>query len=825
MAVVLINSVIILAIANRLKIMSLLNNVLFVSLMLLPGLAVGQDYSLKAMVTSKNSTEKLKGEFLILDPASGNLLRAGEIDTNNIFVEGLTGEKLLLKIYEPLGGDTSILITNTDHKTLIDLGEIQLNSAVQLNEVEVRAKKTIFEKTPDGSRINIENTLLAASSNATEMLGKMPGITISSGKINVFSRGEAALYLNGREITFEILKSLPPGEITSIEIITNPGAKYDAKGKAVVIINMKKGYAQGLLVTLTENNTLAFVKHKPLEKYYLNAANINLNYRKNAFSVTSYYANDAGLNWNENVYHTLISTNTGTYKTFGYYTEDNKSAQVHNYRLGLGLDLNNRNNITVQYDGLFNFFNLAVQQNGDYYSPAGNLTLIRMQNAATTRLINHSANVNYSSKLDTAGKHHFFSGLQYNNFGNRLLDNITETISPYNASVYTWNRVNDGNNRIEIYTAQADLSHQLKNLSIEEGFKLSETTNNGRIRFYTRPENASDLVENFLFSNGNIYKELIPAAYATVKGRYKKWSFNSGVRAEYSDVTGYSEKLKKYIVDSTYFNLFPSLKTGYRFNDKWNNSISYSRKITRPIYQDLDPFLWYLDSLTSIQGNPKLIPELLDQVEYNLSFKQLNLKLAYTLSHNTIWSVMRRGLSGPNSVVYVKDNIQRRHIFTTSLDLPFESAYYITYNTLACNLYQFYDNRSEYQVGKVSPQLYFYSYHQFLIPKLFNIDLSFEYYGTSSDGFTDKRPYYYLSPGISRSFFNDKLSCQLLFNDVLRSARWQGQRVLGTYTNNYNQRVNSHFLRLSISWKFGALKNISYKNKTINDKEFNRIRQ
>lgn len=793
--------------------------------LLFPFMLSAQNYSLKGRVLDSDF-KLVEGDLLLLDHKTAELIKIDAIERGHFFVTGITDKEILMKIMVPGYMDTSIVFIKTDTNVITVINDIILRrKEVQLAEIGVRAKRPLFERTRDGSMINVENTMLAASVNASEILGKTPGIAIAGNKINVFGRGEAMIVLNGKEIPYDAFKSIPPGEIKSIEVLTNPGARYDAKGKAVIVVNLKKGYNKGLSVTLTNNSTLGLIKNQPIGKHYMNSANINVNYRKDKFNLTSYYANDLGMTWNENKSTILISSPNGIYKTRSHYNEDSKSKNVHNYRVGVGYDLSEKSNLSFQYDGLYNFFNLDVQQNGDYYTPQNELTLIRMRNDATTKLVNHSCNLNYDYKLDSLGTSYLFIGAQYNRFENKLFDHIKETITPATAPTYTWYRINDGYNSIELYTAQADLTYKIKKVMAEGGVKFSYTTNAGKIKFFTKNDGTDNFQENPLFANDNLYKEIIPAAYLILKGNIKKWAYHIGARSEYSIVNGYSEKLKKNIIDSSYLNLFPSAKVNYKFNSNWESSVSYNRKINRPIYQDLDPFLWYLDSLTSIQGNSKLTPELLDQFEGNVSFKQFNFKIGYTLSQHTIWAVSKPGSTGPNSVIYTKDNIRQREIYNLGFDIPFESKYYICYNTIACNFYQFKDNRTEYKTAVTTPQLYVYSYHQFILPKLFNIDLNGEYYGASSDGFTSKQPYYYITIGASGSFMKDKLSVQVMFNDVLRSARWKGTRTIGAFTNDYNSRNNSHYIRLTIVYKLGALKNFKYNNKTINDKEFNRIKQ
>lgn len=458
---------------------------------------------------------------------------------------------------------------------MVEIGEIVLNEvSTTLEQVTVTARRSMFERTADGTKINVEKTLLAKSVSAVELLSKSPGVSIAANKINTFGRGEAVVYLDGKEIQFETFKSLPPIEIKSLEIITNPSAKYDAKGKAVILVSMKKSYQQGLSATLMENATWGI--------HLMNSANLSLNLKKKKLSLSTYYANDLGTNWSDNRNNTLIKSEAGTYTTRSFYREDSRSTDVHTYRLGLGYPISEKGDLSIQYDGLFHYFDLAVQQNSDYYVPTGEKTLIDMRNAATTRLFNHSGNINYSLQTDTMGSN-FFWGTQYNRFENQLLDHITETISPPDHRISRSQRINDGRNLIRLFASQVDITRVWKkNHRLEWGAKYAHITNEGNIRFYSKAEGNEEFIEYPQYANGTIYVEKMPAIYALINGNRGKWNYQAGLRAEYTFAQGFSNKLDRFLIDSTYFNFFPSAKVNYRINDEWTSSLSIARKINRP---------------------------------------------------------------------------------------------------------------------------------------------------------------------------------------------------------------------------------------------------
>ncbi|HPI53039.1 MAG TPA: outer membrane beta-barrel family protein [Chitinophagaceae bacterium] len=697
-----------------------------------------------------------------------------------------------------------------------ELGSLQMiASAHIMRDVKVTHQRPLFETGNDGMRVNVENSLLSKSINAAELLSRVPTVNINGNKVTVLGRGQAIIILQGKETTFESFKSLAPSDIKTIEVLTNPDARYDAKGKAVILITLKRHAAQGLQATLVEALTVGMVPKKSWSRYWLNAPNLTLNLRKNKWDIATYYANEKGTNWMENQFVTTVKATEGNYTKTGYYTEDNHNRGVHYYRLGIGYTPNDRSALSVQYDGLAHYFTLDVKQDGDYLTPSQKLTRIRMTNDASTRLVNHSMNLNFHHKLDTLGSN-WFVGAQFNRFQNKLLDRITERITDEITDQVS-QRKNDGLNVIHLYTVQTDLTKKRAASSVDIGAKFSYNRNEGRIHFYSKQASESDYTENPLLANATLYSEMVPALYVVYKTSYKKLNASLGLRWEHTFAKGISKKYNTTIIDASYSNIFPSAKFQYTLTDAWKLGTSFTYKINRPLYQDLDPFLWYLDSLTSIQGNSNLVPEYIQQQEITLAYHAFTLRYGLSLSNNTIASVMKPGVNGVNAVVFTKDNIEHRRTHTLALDLPFEKKNYSSFTTFAVNAFRFKDYRPMYTTLSSQAQFYVYTYHAYKIPSWCTAEFTAEYYSRSSDGFTRRKPYYYFTLAVSRSFLkNEALQVNVMWNDMARTAVWVGVFQVNTYGNDYNQRVTSHYVRLTATYTLSSKIASQYRNKNIN---------
>ncbi|MBL7772318.1 MAG: TonB-dependent receptor family protein [Chitinophagaceae bacterium] len=693
-----------------------------------------------------------------------------------------------------------------------------------LKTVTVKTSKPVFEKSEEGTRINVQQSMLSKSPSMQELVSRLPGIAIVQNKLQLIGKGELLLVVDGKEATYDMLRSIPPNQLKSIEIITNPGVKYDAKGKALLVVQTKKSYRQGASLILTESlQWNRVLNRKPLSVLY-NTTGLVLNIRKDKWLFSSSFNNEYGISWMENKFENRFTYPNQVYINDGYYTEDALSKKVFYYRCGISYKTSKRSSISIQYDGLAHDFDLEVMQHSDYLLPEGKRTTIHMDNDANTRLSNNSLNINYLLELDSTGSSLFIAA-QANRFQNKLLDRIHEQITDTILKKNNFDRINDSKNSIWLYTFQADHRIKHKLLSLESGIKLSYASNEGHIRFLSKQEEYAPFEEVSSKANGTLYKEIVPAAYSNLQWHKEKVNFNVGLRAEYSKVTDYSFISKQKFIDTSYFNLFPSAKLAYTISGSWSVNASYSRKISRPIYQDLDPFLWYLDSLTSIQGNPMLKPEYLNQYEFRCYYKSYLLRTSYTYANQTQWAIGKPGNQGLNSYVYLKENIQHRTITTLATELPINYKKYASYQIISWNVYRFSDNRPEFKPTKPSPQWYIYSFHQLQLPYKFSTECTFEFYGASSDGFTKKNPYYYASIGISRSILREQLAVQILWNDIFRTAQLQGVRTLNTITTNYNQRYSTNYIRIGLTWNFNRLIQFNYQNKSVNESEYNRIKK
>ena len=775
-------------------------------------------YNVKAVVVDKMDST-LFGNVLVLSSQDSSFITGSYFMDGNVSVDRSTKESFLMKIISTGFRDSIFPVAFEEGEELIDLGSIRLNGLeTQLGELVISANIPLFEPSTDGTlKVNVQKTMLASSSSVREVLSKSPGVLVGENGVSVVGKGEALLYLNGKRITIERLGTIPVNQIKNIEVITNPSAKYDAQGKAVINIITVVNHSEGVQVMLVQNLTMA--------KHFLSSSAANLHYRKKKWSLTGDYGVSFGKDWNQRNSVRLLNTEGGLYTSDNQNEENTRLTYVSNFRAGCEYRISEKSDVSLQWDGLYNIFDLDVDGDNAMTSPLGELTRLETFNDGQTKNLNNSISLNYNSQLDTLGSTLFLGG-QLSTFSTRLFDLIDEEISVENVITSKALRRNSGQNDIGLLTGQVDYTKTFKNSSrLELGGKYADVQNHGTIDFSSKAEGEDTFTSYSEFSNDFEYNEKIPAIYGQYFGRIKKLDYSIGVRSEYTMAQGISNVTSETVIDTNYLNIFPNVRVSGKIRDNWSVSYAYSERISRPQYQALDPFVWYQDSLTSVQGNPNLLPELTQANEGIIGFKKYSLKFGYSSSTNSSRFIVEPGNTGINSIVMKQANIQKLHSYYSTLSIPLAYKKWSSFNTLSLTYKQIEDDRPEFMVSEIVPQFYFYSFNQFKLKKKLKIEISGEYVGEQNDGIYQVDPTYSVTLGLSKTFMKGNLICRFMANDILKSYKEVGSYQIGNTTVNYDRKLNTNFYRFSAIYYFGKLWKVKYKNKLVGNDEFSRIKQ
>jgi len=690
---------------------------------------------------------------------------------------------------------------------------IMHEEAKGMAEVTVTAKKPFVETRIDKTIVNVESAPTTAGATALEVLEKSPGVTVDNDG-NISLRGKAGViimidgkptYLSSADLA-NMLKNMPASAMEQIEIMTNPSSKYDASGNAGIInIKTKKGRAGGFNGSIMAGFTTGI--YKPREAVYLTPRSqnsFNFNYRKNKINFFG--------NYNPNYYRgkgTLLIERRfydDNHNVAGYSDIDtrfNFGNNNHTLKLGLDYFADKKNTYGIVASGfIFNghptptTYNTLSDENHQSTSEMVSLTENRIH------FNNFSTNLNFRHVFDTTGRE-LTVDLDY--IGYRNTSNMLLTTEFYDAvgqqtgdPLYLKGHLPSD---INIYSIKSDYTHPLrKGGRFEAGIKSSYVKNDNLVDYQRL---YADKWIPDARSNHFIYDENINAAYVNLNKQIKKWSLQGGLRLENTIAKGY-----QVTNDSTFkrnfTNLFPSAFISYALDKKNSLTVSYSRRITRPNYQDLNPFTYFLDSLSYRQGNPYLLPQFTNNIELSHSYKG---KLITTLNYNNTTDVISQIFKQNTQtkiVYFTADNVAKFINMGISITAPIPVTKWWNANLFTNvynNHYKGIYNGSDLDIAYTSFTVNLTN--TFTIKKGFTAELSGFYRGKGVDQLTINEPIYQISIGGQKNILKNKGTIRLNVRDPFA---WQQYRGLTEYGNIYakiHSRFDARSVTATFTYRFG----------------------
>ena len=684
--------------------------------------------------------------------------------------------------------------------------------AKDLGGVTVTAKKPFIEARPDKTIVNVDASPTSAGATVLELLEKSPGITVDNDG-NISLRGKAGViimidgkptYLSSTDLA-NLLKNMPASQLEQIEIMTNPSAKYDASGNSGIInIKTKKGKASGFNGSVMAGITTSFFKTGDALYVIPKSQNsINFNYRKNKFNLFgNYNPNFYNGRGNLNIERKFFDDNGDLAGYSDVATKFKFGNNNHTLKLGVDFFADKKNTFGAVASGfMFNGHPTPVTINT--LSDANHEETSSMVSNTENRIDfnNFSGNFNYRHVFDTTGTELTvdLDYIGYRNTSNMLLttefyDQMHQQSS--DSLLLKGHLPSD----INIYSIKSDYTHPFKGGRLEAGIKSS----------YVKTDNIVDYQRLYADqwvpdsrSNHFIYDENINAAYVTLNKQIKKWSLQGGLRVENTIAKGY-----QVTNDSTFkrnfTDLFPNVYITYTINDKNSLTLSYGRRITRPNYQDLNPFTYFLDSLSYRQGNPYLLPQFTNNVELSHTFKG---KIITTLNYNNTTDVISQIFkqnSQTKIVYFTSDNVAKFINMGISITAPVTIAKWWNTNFFT-NIY------NNHYKGIYNTQPLDMSYTSFMvnitntftIKQGFSLELSGFYRGKGVDQLTINQPIYQISIGGQKNIFKNKATVRLNIRDPFA---WQEYRGVTEYGNIY-AKIHSKFdvrqVTANFTYRFG----------------------
>ncbi|HLP50217.1 MAG TPA: outer membrane beta-barrel protein [Chitinophagales bacterium] len=689
----------------------------------------------------------------------------------------------------------------------LQLGNVSFaSSANTLGEAVVVSQKALITKTSEKTVYNVAQSPTAQIGNAQDVLRNMPGVSVDQkGNISIIGKQGVRILVDGRPNAMAennlqaFLTSIPANSIESIEIITNPSARYDAEGGAGIInIKLKKGRADGLNANISAGYGI-------LNRYNGNAA---LNYRKGKVNVFASYGTHYGKVNNLYTERRRITVDD----TLTFYNLNAKFVERnfnHNVKAGLDYFVGDKGTFTYTATGNFGRSSWTSKTTGENRNSDNELAVLyRSENIEPGKNISVSNDLAYTHKLDTNGQeisvgatHTWVKGGSVALLNSRAYD-AADAAMP-GMDMY---RITEGDNNIHNAIAQLDYTYvfakgPVKGHKIDAGAKNESTINKNAFNVYNGA-NGTTVFDTLLSNNFN-YTENIAALYATYGGAYKEWlTWSAGLRGEHTYIRSNNNS-----VNRQYFSLFPSASMGFAINEKHNFSMSYSRRVFRPQFRQLNNTISYTDQYNTWQGNPLLQPSFVHllSISHSITVRQHMFVLEATgqlqtndfieLSRVDSNRITRGGNANGSDRKYAGFNFYFKLQLTKWWDLQMNHSYN----------YNYYSYKAGVNVGAISGHQYNLwgsTSFKFWKNTVLEINGWFNTGGVQSQG--KSLPVGVINASIKKTFLKDKLSVSIAGNNLAESMKW---RWTGTNTNletSGSWHGLNRVVMITIGYQFGA---------------------
>lgn len=677
---------------------------LFLSAVLLfcLGFVYAQKISIQGKVVNNKTSQPLEGaSVLIFHSVDTSLIKAEVSDKTGIFtLNGMEPGNYLLEIssvgFEPYYGSVSL---KTDDEVR-ELGEIALvESARTLEGVVVDARKPLVERKIDKLVYNVSSDISASGSSALEMLEKAPGVTVDKDG-NISLRGKSGVtvliddrptYMSSTDLA-NYLKGLPAVSLSQVEIMTNPSAKYDAAGNSG-IINLKTKKLKSYGMNGSFNSSLKYTDRLS------GSANANFNYRNGKVNLFGNYGHTTNNYTQQSTIIRYFKDESGKNLVSSFDQSTDQPGNYNNDNLKLGMDYYaGKNTIAgIVVSGFNSRDNDRLGSESWFKNASGvrdsGLTAV---NDIRVKSRNFSGNVNLRHTFDTTGKK-MTVDLDYITYDKPQTTSVTTNYLLPDGTVQRPSSVLAGNtpSTITIYSAKTDFTLPFGKFGqIETGLKGShvETDNNAQ---YTNIIGGHPEVD-YGKSNHFIYKESIVAGYVSWSKQIKKWGFQAGLRAENTHSSGH--QLGNPIVpDSSftksYLNLFPTAYVSLALNENNNFGLNFGRRIQRPNYADLNPFIYFIDEYTYQAGNVFLQPQFTNQIAISHSYKSfLQTSVSYSHTSDVMTQLLKQD-TAKRAIYQTTDNLAEQSSLTFSSGVNFKTGKHLTTNLDVVLNHQKYDGR------------------------------------------------------------------------------------------------------------------------------------
>jgi iron complex outermembrane receptor protein len=704
------------------------------------------------------------------------------------------------------------LVTLSADQLSIQLPKISLQpGSADMKEVVVTARKPFIQRLSDRLVVNVENSIVSAGSSAMDVLERSPGVSVDQNDvIGLRGRQGVIIMIDGKPSPLtgpdlaSYLRGLPSNAIERIDLITNPSAKYDASGNSGIIdIRMKKDQRLGTNGTLTAGYGQGV--------YPKANAGTTLNYRDKKMNLFGNYNYSYRMNLN----HLILDRNFYTNGTFnGGDLKDNYTKTPSNFnalRMGADFFPDKKNIIGFVLTHNRGSFNTRTNNNSTVID-ASHQSASTFQTGALNNASNENtvANVNFKHNFNTTGKE-LTADIDYGEYRSGALSTTSTKYYKLNGSSLQPDYILNGDQqgKLVLRTAKADFANPLPNgAKFETGLKTSYVSSDNDAKFFDASSGTP--VNDVNKTNHFFYHEYNNAAYFNFSKEYKKFNFQFGLRGEHTHLK--TQQVKGNIIfDSSYFQLFPSAFFNYKLKEDQILGVSVSRRIDRPGYSQLNPFLFLIDVTTYSTGSPGLLPQFTWSYELNYTVKSINFTLAYSHTNNNqniaiarFKDVFPNIPQADNVTVQIPINLSTSDYYGFTVAAPVKvSKRWNMINNASVYYNKFNGSLGSTTLNNGKPAFDYRMNNTFTLGKGWVAELNGNVTTGGQYGFMVLDPQYGVAAGVQKSMFGNKGTLRFNITDIFWTNLPKAVITYNNYIEKWHAYRETRVANLSFTYRFG----------------------
>lgn len=677
---------------------------------------------------------------------------------------------------------------------------IQLEEeTTDLENVEVVASKNPITNINGNFKIDVQNPVFSAMVDPLEVLMKLPNVQVSLDResISVLMKGTPLIYLGNQRISFGEFAALSVDSIESMELINNPSPKYEAEGRAVILIQLRKSNDKGTTVTLGE--TLSFRQNT---NNYISTNGNHSNGKWNLRGNLNY--NTIG-QWESNTFAFAIPAEN-IRSDYLVLIPDNKRMQI-NSGMGFYYPIN-----TNDYISLSTIFRRQTDDAGfetsTFLQNGGETNEITSETENDNRRDYFSANFNFNKRLTENLS--LFTGIQYSSFDQKLQTDISNN---YNNEGLVLDQSRNQDYKIESLAARMDFEQVISdNVQLDFGTSWNEAKADAFSQI-DQPESANENVTNY------DYKESLYAIYANAASSFgEKFKFNLGARAEYNQVEGRLEKDLQPLVERENTRVFPKVGLNFTIDSTKTLSLNYSRNINRPNFSRTSSVRVFINPFLEAGNNVDLIPTITNEISTNLQIGKTSVFGGIYTNKNPRYFMIGYK-ENDSAALLAENNLDEESGYYLGLTVPFSHKIWSSTNSVSMTYNKIKDSSAVF--AKAKPYLYVYTDQQLRVAKDTIVSVGGYALTQRKEGIIERNGMVVLNASVTTTLF-EKLQCALRFNDITKAMNYDESYSINGVEAHGTYYADGREMALSLKYSFGGAASNTFKNKDV-DENLDRI--